>query len=537
MRFNMRVKRLLYGVCALLASVGAAAQSKTIDNGGSGLFKAETVSEASLPGFVVYRPKDLYWAATREKKLPVLVWGNGGCMDTSIGYERMLTEVASQGYVVIAIGQMEMQANSRRQRHTPSEMMGQAVQWICRQARDKGSVYYDNVDTTLVAMAGHSCGGAQVLFNSRDPHLKTCIILNAGMGDMEMAGASRASLEGLHTPVLYLTGGEGDVAYANARLDYERISHVPVAWGDMPAAGHGGTYGQPGGGDFGRMLLAWMDWHLKGKEAGKNIFLQGDLRGFSGWSMKQKGFSNAVVEELWIQNGERRIYGITSTPDVERKKVAVICHGFNGTHHFGRDYFQTLNQLGYMVYTFDFPNGSIHSRSDNNTLRMSIPQEVDDLKAIVRHFQQRADVDKDNIVLIGESQGGLVAALAAGDLKDEVSRLVLVYPAMCIPDNWNARYPKESMIPDTTDLWGVKLGRNFFLELRKMKDVYKSATRYEGPVQIIQGSKDPIVPLSDSERLMKLYRQAHIGVISGAGHGFNVEQRKLSNAYVREFLE
>ncbi len=54
---------------------------KSIDDGGSGLFKAIAICEKSLPQFVVYRPKDLYWATTREKKLPVLIWGNGGCMD------------------------------------------------------------------------------------------------------------------------------------------------------------------------------------------------------------------------------------------------------------------------------------------------------------------------------------------------------------------------------------------------------------------------------------------------------------------------
>ncbi len=533
----MKVKHL--GCLALIAmlSFDAMAQVKMIDSGGSGLFKAMAVKESTLPDFVVYRPKDLYWAATREKKLPILVWGNGGCMDTSIGYERMLTEVASQGYVIIAIGELQMEQGSRKEQHTSSEMMAQAVRWICQQARDKQSDYYDNVDTTLVAMAGHSCGGAQVLFNSRDPHLKTSIILNAGMGDMEMAGASRASLNELHTPVLYLTGGEQDVAYANARLDYERINHVPVAWGDMPVAGHGGTYNQPGGGDFGRMLLAWMDWQLKGKKAGKSIFEQSDLRAFPGWSMKQKGFSNAVVKDIWIDNKGHHIYGIASIPQVEKKKVAIVSHGFNGTHHFGRDYFQTLNRLGYLVYTFDFPNGSVHSRSGNNTVQMSIPGEVDDLKAVVRYFQQQPDVDRDNIVLIGESQGGLVSALAAAELRDQVSRLILIYPAFCIPDNWNARYPKENMIPDTTDLWGVKLGREFFRELRCMPDVYKTITRYQGPVQIIHGSKDPVAPLSYSERAMKEYRNAHLGVIPGAGHGFSPEQRRISNAFVREFLE
>jgi hypothetical protein len=34
--------------------------------------------------------------------------------------------------------------------------------------------------------------------------------------------------------------------------------------------GHGGTYGQPHGGEFARVATAWYKWQLKGdKEAGK----------------------------------------------------------------------------------------------------------------------------------------------------------------------------------------------------------------------------------------------------------------------------
>ncbi|MFM2292784.1 MAG: hypothetical protein RIS29_2597 [Bacteroidota bacterium] len=510
---------------------------KTIDEGGSGLFKAIALREKSLPQFVVYRPKDLYWASTREKKLPVLIWGNGGCMDTSVGYERMLIEIASQGYIVIAIGEMQMVYGDRKEVHTPSTMMADALNWLCKQVKDKNSDYYDCVDTTKMAAAGHSCGGAQVLFNSASPRLSTYLILNAGMGDMEMAGASKSSLGGLHGPILYLTGGEGDVAYKNAQLDYDRISKVPVAYGDMSKAGHGGTYKEKGGGDFGRMVLAWLDWQLKGKTQQKNVFLESDLRAFPGWTMTQKNFAtDNTVREQWIDNGTRRIYGIISEPtSKENKGVAIISHGFNGTHHFGRDYFKTLNELGYLVYTFDYPSGSVNSRSDNNTINMSVIDQKEDLKAIVHYFQQQPNVDKTKIVLIGESQGGFISALAAADLKEQVSRLVLIYPALCIPDNWNQRYPNIKDIPDVTKLWNIPLGRRFFEQLRDI-DVYKTITDYKGPVQIVHGSKDAVVPLSYSEKAMKLYKQAHLGVIPGAGHGFKPSERETSNLFVKEFL-
>ena len=43
-----------------------------------------------------------------------------------------------------------------------------------------------------------------------------------------------------------------------------------------------------------------------------------------------------TVKERWIENGSRRIYGIESVPSTGNKHgVAIVSHGFNGTHHSG----------------------------------------------------------------------------------------------------------------------------------------------------------------------------------------------------------
>lgn len=244
-------------------------------------------------------------------------------------------------------------------------------------------------------------------------------------------------------------------------------------------------------------------------------------------------------QELIIPDGGGSIYGVTSPPSTLRKGqkrgVAIVCHGFNGTHHFGKDYFRTLNELGYMVYTFDFPCGSVYSRSDNNTMNMSIIDEKESLKNIVQFFRKQKDIDKHNIILIAESQGGLVSALAASELKRQIRALVLIYPAFCIPDNWNDRYPTVESIPDTTRVWNVPVGRRFFLETRNMHP-YELISTYTGPVLIVHGDKDNIVPLSYSEKLVGIYKCATLKVIPDAGHGFSSEQRKVSNRFVHEFL-
>ena len=249
--------------------------------------------------------------------------------------------------------------------------------------------------------------------------------------------------------------------------------------------------------------------------------------------------ANAQESVLKIPYGkgeDKSIYGIISKPTTGKKHgIAIVSHGFNGSHHFGRDYFKTLNELGYAVYTFDFPNGSVNSLSGNNTLEMSVSNEKEALKAIIRHFRSCQDIDKKRIVLIGESQGGLVSALAAAERKRQISSLILIYPALCIPDNWNQRYPTPNDIPDVSEIWGVKLGKVFMLDLRHM-DVYHTIGKYRGPVLIIHGTDDPVVPIDYSKRAALTYRNAQLRIINKAGHGFNPQQRIMANQYVRQFL-
>lgn len=277
-------------------------QLKVPDFGGSGPHKAVAVREKTLTDFVIYRPMNMDAAMTVERpamfatgtpkkeKLPVLVFCNGGCMDTSIGYENMLTDIASFGYVVVAIGEMQMFAQHEKDQHTPSSMVQRALDWISQQASNPSSPYFNKIDTDRIAAAGHSCGGAQVLANAADPRLKTYLILNAGMGKMTMADASRKSLKNLHGPILYLVGGTTDVAWQNAQMDYKAIKKVPVVLADNTKSGHGGTYEQPNGGANSRMVHAWLDWQLKGKVEHEKLFLGGDLTGYEGFTIIQKNF-------------------------------------------------------------------------------------------------------------------------------------------------------------------------------------------------------------------------------------------------------
>ena len=75
----------------------------------------------------------------------------------------------------------------------------------------------------------------------------------------------------------YFIGGPTDVAYPNAEDDFARITKVPVFKANLNV-GHGGTYRQPGGGWFGEVAVAWLDYQLKGSADAAKWFVGADCR-------------------------------------------------------------------------------------------------------------------------------------------------------------------------------------------------------------------------------------------------------------------
>jgi hypothetical protein len=149
-----------------------------------------------------------------------------------------------------------------------------AIDWAIAQNGDPSSPFYNKVDVTKIAVSGMSCGGLQTLEIAPDPRVTTAIVCNSGIiggggGMPGMPALTKDHLNKLHTPTLYLLGGESDIAYNNGMDDFARINHVPVFVANMDV-GHGGTYAQPHGGEFARVATAWYQWQLKGdQEAGK----------------------------------------------------------------------------------------------------------------------------------------------------------------------------------------------------------------------------------------------------------------------------
>lgn len=111
----------------------------------------------------------------------------------------------------------------------------------------------------------------------------------------------------------------------------------------------------------------------------------------------------------------------------------------------------------------------------------------------------------------------------------------MLFPALCIADNWNERFPTLDSISDTQDLWGVTLGRVFFETIHGY-DVFKNMGEFNKYVLIFHGDKDEIVALEYGKRASKLYPHAKIEVFQGEGHGFSEAGNKKVAEMTYEFV-
>ena len=299
--FIIPIPFVLFGLFFLTSCKGQVketyAECETVEDGGTGPYKAIMVSEPSLEAHTIFRPADLTPFGPKNP-LPILVWGNGACANSPWEHVNFLSEIASHGYFVVAIGYMPKQGERYQGPMSTTDQQIEGLDWALAQNSDKTSPYYNRLDPNAVCAAGMSCGGLQTLANCADPRLKTIMICNSGLfvnpavAVPNMPMPQKEQLQKIHCPVLYMLGGPSDIAYGNGMDDFSRIDHVPAFAVNYPV-GHGGTYARPHGGEFAVVATAWLQWQLRGDKEASTLFL-GDPCGLSqreGWTIEANSLS------------------------------------------------------------------------------------------------------------------------------------------------------------------------------------------------------------------------------------------------------
>jgi dipeptidyl aminopeptidase/acylaminoacyl peptidase len=209
-----------------------------------------------------------------------------------------------------------------------------------------------------------------------------------------------------------------------------------------------------------------------------------------------------------------------------RFPAIIICHGFTGTRVEGHRVFvktaRTLAAQGFVVARFDFIGSG---DSDGDFVDATPETEIDDALQIIDWLRSQPGVDRTHIGMIGTSLGGLVTAIAS-------SRSGHVH-AICL---WAATAHMGKRMEERTsgeraehmrehgwfDHGGLRVDAAFIESAQRVKPL-QEASRYDGKVLLIHGSKDDVVPVSEVHEYANAYSKCNprVHIIEGADHGFN----------------
>lgn len=223
--------------------------------------------------------------------------------------------------------------------------------------------------------------------------------------------------------------------------------------------------------------------------------------------------------------------------------LMIMSHGFlvdaDSYRHAGTPNY--IIPLGYVTYAFDFPGGAAGGpevptygcRSDGEFTEMSVVTEKEDLNALIDVMKEEAYVNSDEIVLMGQSQGGLVTAMAMSEREregnDDIAGAILLYPAFSIVDdmhNFFATYDdiEAAVEGGTVSIMGGNVGTVYATDVYNM-DLMDEIDDYTGNVLILHGTADTTVSCEYSVKaVQEAYAESQSSCIllTGAAHSFDM---------------
>ena len=230
--------------------------------------------------------------------------------------------------------------------------------------------------------------------------------------------------------------------------------------------------------------------------------------------------------ELW--RNDIRLAGTLEVPPLgpgEHVPLVIVMHGFSGNQNEAliRATAKALQDAHVATLRFDF-NG--HGASGGRQEDMTVLNEIDDAR--VMYDYARALPFVSSIGLAGHSQGGVVASMLAGELRDKISAVALFAPASIIPaatrsgDFLGTRFDPANPPEVVASVNNFHVGRNYILTGQTLP-LEQVAAQYAGPVTVIQGADDEAVPVGASEHFVTVFPHGEIHVLPGQDHVFTAD--------------
>lgn len=220
------------------------------------------------------------------------------------------------------------------------------------------------------------------------------------------------------------------------------------------------------------------------------------------------------------------IYGIPEPG--EKRKAVILSHGFNGNQKETQPYALYLASNGFCTITYDFYGGNHNGESGGSLYDMTIESEKADLLAVIDYVRNLPYIDFSELTLMGCSQGAVISALVASEHYDFINNLVLIYPALCIPDDAKKgrmllfKFDPQN-IPDKISSLGLHLNGEYVRQALAL-DINKVIAGFPGRRLLIYGEKDKVVPASYMKKLIDTCNGSIESMVLAKGqHGLKKE--------------
>ena len=230
-------------------------------------------------------------------------------------------------------------------------------------------------------------------------------------------------------------------------------------------------------------------------------------------------------------------------PETDTCPMVILMHGIFASQRITPmpTIARQLAQAGIASIRFNFGG---HWSSEGEMVKMTIENEIAEATAMWQYACSLPYVSK--IGLLGHSQGGVVASMTAGRIAASGSQkqpygLVLIAPASVLKNACNqggllgAKFDPKNP-PEYIKCFGMmKVSREYILSTQQL-DIYGTAEAYKGPVRIIHGSDDTLVPMWCSEDFKRTYgERAELIVVENENHRISRKTKQVADMVVEFF--
>lgn len=231
-------------------------------------------------------------------------------------------------------------------------------------------------------------------------------------------------------------------------------------------------------------------------------------------------------------------------PETDTCPMVILMHGIFASQRITPmpTIARQLAEAGIASIRFNFGG---HWSSEGEMVKMTIENEIAEATAMWQYACSLPYVSK--IGLLGHSQGGVVASMTAGRIAASGSQkqpygLVLIAPASVLKTACNqgsmlgAKFDPKNP-PEYVKCFGMmKVSREYILSTQQL-DIYGTAEAYNGPVRIIHGSDDTLVPMWCSEDFKRTYgERAELIVVENENHRISRKTKQVA-ALVVDFFK